>query len=216
MLLPFTAITASGSDGVPINFDTPSPLVILAITNGLLTKTTIDPSAVAANCETGNCTFPDYTSLAVCSSVEDVTPTIEVRCPRGQRSSDGGCSYTVPPLQNVHTARFDNFTTNNQGGPTLWIGASEHADYSSNTGTLVDFYILFFPDLSVFSRDSHANVTASLVALKVSVFLCLKTYNTTVTNGRTSTKIVNIQPSTFDEKQLSGGPRPRRRSRPRM
>ena len=68
--------------------------------------------------------------------------------------------------------------------------------------------MLFFPDLSVFSHDSQANVTASLVALKVSIFLCLKTYNTTVTNGRTLTKVADTQTPKFSEELLTGGANP--------
>jgi hypothetical protein len=196
---------ATGDNGLPtIIFQTVPPLMVLAITNGLLSKTKIDPSAVTADSETGNCTFPDYTSLAVCSSAEDVTPMIQVHCDRGQRKTDGGCSYTVPPLRlrQAPTARRDNFTTNDRGGPTLWIGASEN-DNSKPPGTMTNFYILFFPDPSIFSRDSDANVTASLVALKVSISLCLKTYNTSVTNGRTTTRVLDTQLPAFSEEVLS-------------
>ncbi len=221
-MLEFLALSIGGSDGLkPITFRTIPPLMKVAITNGLLTQTTIDPSAVAADCGTGNCTFPEYTSLAVCSSVVDVTPTIQVSCPRGQRKTDPGCVYTVPSLEAVSsdsftpndlggpTVRGDNFTTisnsgpsNHPGGPTLWIGASQNANYLLAPRTLTDFYMLFFPDPNVLSKDSKANVTASLVALKVSVFLCLKTYNTTVTNGRTLTKITNVQTPIFSQDSL--------------
>ncbi|KAL9106189.1 MAG: hypothetical protein Q9187_008594, partial [Circinaria calcarea] len=117
-----------------------------------------------------------------------------------QHKTDGGCSYTVPPLQQLPTARYDNFTTNDQGGPTLWIGASHNDD--SHLEKITDFYILFFPDLSVFSRDSDANVTASIVALKGSISLCLKTYNTSVANGSTITGVVDTQLPTFSVQLL--------------
>ena len=199
-----SSITALEDETSTISFETVPPLVVSAISNGLVLKSAIDPSAVAAACDTGNCTFPDYTSLAVCSSVVDVTPTIQVHCPKGQSKTDGGCSYTVPPLQQRQTARRDNFTTTDNGGPTLWIGASENPD-PSFPATLIDFYLLFFPDTSVFASDSRANVTASLVALKCSISLCLKTYRTSVTNGRTITKVVDTQRPTFSEKVLAAG-----------
>lgn len=37
-------------------------------------------AAVSANCPTGNCTFPDYASMAVCSRCRDVTTSIEDVC----------------------------------------------------------------------------------------------------------------------------------------
>ncbi len=129
----------------------------------------------------------------------------------------GECSYTVAPLQQAPTARGDNFTTMEDGLPTLWIGASENqglnASRSSdlvkagaNPANLVEFYIIFFPDRRVFSVDHKTDPSTSVVALQITLSLCLKTYNTTVTNGRTTTTITNTQRALkFSEKPLSQG-----------
>ncbi|KAK4694881.1 hypothetical protein P7C71_g2768, partial [Lecanoromycetidae sp. Uapishka_2] len=200
-----------GDQGVGFGtFSTLPSLMISALINGLLSPDTISPSAVAATCDTGNCTFPDYTALAVCTSTEDVTSTLLASCPQGTPEIDVGCNYTVPALQKFPTYRDDNFNT--QGGvPTdLWIGASAPnldnttSSYFDNKGLLNDFYILFFPDPSVLSGNSKANGTASLVALHISIALCLKTYRTTVTSGSTSTDVIGTQSPVFSDKDAPG------------
>lgn len=213
-LSPFIA------EGPSIDYYTVAPLMASAITDGLLTKD-IDPSAVAAECTTGNCTFPDYTSLAVCSAVKDASPKIINRCPHifDVSYDDGECSYTLSPLQEAPTIRKDNFTTQKDGIPLLWIGASviqglqasksdlvkAHADPAN----LIEFYIIFFPDPSVFSLHSGTDPNTSLVALQITLSLCLKTYHTTVTNGRTTTTITNTQSALkFSEKTSPRFPNP--------
>ena len=164
-----------------------------AVTNGLL-STDITLSDVRGFCSTGNCTFEDYSSLAVCSSIDDVTPSIVEHCREGRYVTNPGCTYSVPQLQQSPTWRQDNFTTDD-GSPTLWIGASQASPsgFPSGPMTLVDFYVLYFPDISVFSLNFTGNLTASLVALKGSLDLCVKTYRTTITNGETSTYLVDSQ-----------------------
>ena len=165
----------------------------VAVTNGLLTPS-VSSSEVTANCHTGNCTFADYSSLAVCSSVDDVTSTIIAHCPKGVPSTEAGCSYTVPQLQQSPTPRQDNLSTD-QGGAALWIGASNAIPkgYPSGPETLVEFYVLYFPNVTILTLDNNANVTASLVALKGTLNLCVKTYHTALTNGETSTNVTNNQ-----------------------
>jgi len=192
-----------------------------AVTDALFANE-IDPSAVAAECTTGNCTFPDYTSLAVCSAAEDVSPKIINRCPHifDVTHWEGECYFTLSPLQIAPTARADNFTTMKDGIPALWIGASENQGLNAsrskdlvkagaNPANLVEFYILFFPDMRVFSTNHKTDPSTSVVALQITLSLCLKTYNTTVTNGRTTTTIANTPRALeFHEKTLSQAPNP--------
>ena len=97
-------------------------------------------------------------------------------------------------LQQTPTWRRDKFVTN-EAGNTLWIGASQTGPdgFASGPGTLVEFYVLYFPDVSVLTDGSGANITASVVALKGSLGLCVKTYHTDVTNAITTTNVINNQ-----------------------
>ena len=183
----------AGSNDEFLNFNTILPELQVAFTNGLQIPT--DSSAVPGYCHTGNCTFEDYSSLAICSSAEDVTPTLSVHCPPGQIETERGCSYTVPDLQQIPTWRRDNFTTIDRYGNTLWIGASQTkgAGFLSRPDTLVDFYVLYFPDKTVLADDFSGNITESVVAPKGSLDLCVKTYHTKVTNTITITNVTNNQ-----------------------
>ena len=179
-----------------LDFNTISSELQAAFTAGLQSPT--DSSAVTGICPSGNCTFEDYSSLAICSSANDVTPTLLVDCPQQHLETELGCNYTVPDLQQTPTWRQDKFVTTNQAGNTLWIGASQtnldgRDGFASGPGTLVEFYVLYFPDINVLADDSGANITASVVALKGSLDLCVKTYYTDVTNAITTTKVISNQ-----------------------
>lgn len=162
-----------------------------AVTSGLLT-TDASPSDIKGTCKTGNCTFADYSSLAICSSVDDVTPTLIAHC-REHPDTEPGCTYTVPDLQNLTTWRNDSFTVK-ESGATLWIGTSQvNGGFPSGPDTLVNFYVLYLPDVSVLALDSKPNVTASVVAFKGALNLCVQTYNTTIMNGDTFTTVKDTQ-----------------------
>ncbi|KAL9041872.1 MAG: hypothetical protein Q9214_003960 [Letrouitia sp. 1 TL-2023] len=185
-------------NGGTLDFNTIIPQLQIAAVDGLLTLGA-DPSAVppvSGTCVTGNCTFPDYSSLAICSSAEDVTSTLIVDCPRGYPKTESGCTYLVPDLQQAPTWRQDNFTTHGGSlGATLWIGASQTRQdgFPSGPGTLVDFYVLYYDDIGALASDSGKNVTATVVALRGSLNLCVKTHHTTVINGITTTDVTNNQ-----------------------
>lgn len=114
-----------------------------------------------------------------------------VRCPRKYRETELGCKYTVPGLQQMPTWRKDNFLPTIQLGNTLWIGASQTSGdgFASGLGTLVEFYVLYFPYIHVLAGDSGANITALVVALEGSLDLCVKAYHTDVTNDITTTVV---------------------------
>ena len=164
-----------------------------------------DPSDVKASCLTSNCTFGSYPTMGVCSRVDDVTPDIVRKCPRG--NLDGwspGCIYTVKELKAHPPWLLSNLTTDLGGDSpanSLWIGASniirndnppEENDYTfPNPNTLIEFYTIYISDTKVFSTDSDANFSDSVVALKGGLDLCVDQYNTTVVNGTTMTVKLN-------------------------
>lgn len=196
LVLTFVHPRVVGSYDVNLKFNTIAPDLQAAFTAGL--QTPINPSAISGFCPTGNCTFDEYSSLAICSSAEDVTPSLLSDC-KGQSDAKLGCNYTVPEIRNRATWRGGEFSPTGKLGSTLWIGASETTQqrdgFRSGPETLVDFYVLYFPNITVLSDDAVANITQSIVALKGSLDLCVKTHHTTVTNGITNTTITNNQTS---------------------
>ena len=159
----------------------------LAIEAGLI-NTDASPSTVTGDCPTGNCTWPDYLTLGICSSVDDVTPSIIAHCESPEDDRDPNfCTYTVPALkQDPPTSG-----TNLSRAATLFIGASDPFNHSYPAlNTLVEFYVSYLKNLSVL-EDSEPRYTNQLLALKGTLDLCLYKYNTTVTNGITNTKLID-------------------------
>ena len=165
----------------------------LGIIQALL-KPNISPSELEGDCpKTGNCTYGIYTTMGVCSSVDDVTPSLVKDCPPQEDGTNSGCSYTVPDLRNHPTYQKDNFSSRLDN--TLWVGSSmvDPQGYRfPKANTLVEFYVIYLSDLSVLSLDSKANYTAALVALKGTLDMCVYTYSTTVTNGVTNTIQIDV------------------------
>ncbi|KFY99696.1 hypothetical protein V498_00574 [Pseudogymnoascus sp. VKM F-4517 (FW-2822)] len=70
---------------------TPPQSMLAAIYTGLL-NSDITLSDVTPQCQTGNCTWPLYNTLGICSSVANITDTVTINCPdEGFR-----CRYDTP------------------------------------------------------------------------------------------------------------------------
>ena len=154
----------------------------LAVEAGL-TNTDTSPSSVTGDCPTGNCTWPDYLSLGICSSVDDVTPSIIAHCESPTDNGDPNyCSYSVPALKQDPPFSGSNLSH----GATLFIGASNPNHSYPALNTLVEFYVIYLKNLSVI-EDFKPSYTNQVIALQGTLDLCLYRYETTMTNGITNT-----------------------------
>ena len=79
--------------------------------------------------------------------------------------------------------RRDNFSTD-APPMTLWVGASDSTDDLDHI-SLVQFYTIYLPDRKTY--DSRANITEELVAFKGELDLCVRSYQSNITNGVTKT-----------------------------
>lgn len=158
----------------------------------------ISPSDVAGSCSTGNCTFGLYTTLGVCSSVEDVTPTIvELPCPPDYHEkyyNAYNCPYTVPDLQQKPPVPRGSFVA---GHNTLFIASSRtnEARYP-DLSTLVEYYVIYQPDVETpletpFGDGEMSFNKSMLAALKGTLSLCSYTYNSSMEFGVTTTTVVS-------------------------
>lgn len=201
--------TPLGSEQIE-NVTPPPPEVVpemkLAIYTGLL-RDRVNPSEVQGNCITGNCTFGVFASMGVCTSVEDVTPSILTDCKNTEHFSgisDDKCSYTVPALRN--SPPFSNVRTH-AGEPvhsTLYMGAGkidvdpEITDTSQTpiSGTLIEFYIIYVPDLTILpQKEGKTSYTGKLAALKGTLSLCAHNYNSSMQFGVTNTVLQSQETS---------------------
>ena len=160
-----------------------------AAINNAVVQTPASLSDVAGICSTGNCTFPTYSTLGVCSQVEDVSSTIVRNCHHEPTGPSTKCFYSVNDLVKSPPWRKDNLTIEVPGN-TLWVGASDvmAGDSYPDPNSLGEFYVIYLPNTTNLDQfDVEKDHTRELVALKGSLNLCILSYQTNVTNGITST-----------------------------
>ena len=198
-----TYVTPLGSESIG-NINPPEvvPEMKLAILTGLL-RDGVDPSEVRGSSVTGNCTFGVFGSLGVCASVEDVTSSIVSVCKDTEQDSglsDDNCSYTVPALRRNPPFRSVKTRPGEDLYSTLYMGASmiyvnAYQDDTSETpinDTLIEFYIIYVPDLTTLSqpvRGYKTDYSGKLAALKGTLSLCAHTYNSSMQFGVINTTL---------------------------
>ncbi|KAK1065774.1 hypothetical protein LTR74_007655 [Friedmanniomyces endolithicus] len=159
-------------------------------------------TAPAAQCSTGNCTWPVVPSLAVCGSCTDVTPAMDYSCV-GVPGSNQNCTYTLTVGSTWSLA---------QPGYTF----STSPTGSSSTGDPVLAYIVvsdyrtpYYNNSKYAYLDTWLMINASLTAVTANVcglWFCVQAYETTISNGLLSQKIIGNWSETDMTLDQSSGP----------
>ena len=122
---------------------------------------------VSAPCNSGNCTWPVYTSLAICASTADVTTSLRTSCSTLDSTQ---CDYSLPSGGSL--AGKNNFMS---------ISTTDDVGFISiafpNTSPVIDFFAFLI-----------SNKTSQPLLLESSLHLCAQSYNTSVINGKTEKK----------------------------
>ena len=140
-------------------------------------------ASISPQCPTGNCTFPAYASLSVCSECIDVSSLIEERCVEDKYGSSGECINRTSSLPN------GLFLDEGKISDAAVISSSGHGigvDGAMNTDKL-DQYRNGLLNLSMIISDTGSDGTYHLLAPKLAfdcVFsLCVQIHKTQVTQG---------------------------------
>jgi len=153
-----------------------------AIYSGLFNPYT-SLSDYAPLCSSGNCTWPSYTSLAICAYVADVSQYIQKH------------TYSLSGFNETTFYTIPNGGLLATGYQNLTLHPTDNAAYSTlafqNSQFLFNFYTFLY-----------SNQTGTPLLLESSFQLCAHTLNTTVTNGQTST----VEISRFTEVNRTGDP----------
>ena len=173
-------------------------LAVLAVKDGLL-RGDISPSDVTGTCPTGNCTWPDYHSLGVCSDIIDVSERITSIRREKSRFTQPGRNYSVPDTKDTidfyDKPSFSGTTLETQElGDTLWIGSQDTINNQyQGTNKLIQFYTMYVRDLTTWDehQDYTKNYKDELTALQVTLSLCVYTYRTSMTFGVTNTTTIS-------------------------
>lgn len=124
-------------------------------------------SDISASCNSGNCTWPLYSSLAICASTADVSTSLKSSCSTPESNN---CNYSLPSGGSL--AGNEDFmsiitTDDNTSTSIAFI----------YTTPIIDFFTFFI-----------SNRTAQPLLLESALHLCVQQYNTSVVNGKTQTK----------------------------
>ncbi|KAG8529026.1 uncharacterized protein KY384_006716 [Bacidia gigantensis] len=180
-----------------------------AIMQGL-SEEEADHSAVEASYTISNCSFTPYSSLGVCHSIEDWTQHILKQCGTNN-TRHSKCSSSVLEIQQHPAFRLENSNVS-ASGMTILMSAfqyntsllelsqetqtSHYPDHRAHAYTdvfefpandvLGEFYV-FYP-----SSEPRNQGNVFQYAFKGTLSLCVYTFNTTIVNGQTKTKVLDI------------------------
>ncbi|KAK5653985.1 hypothetical protein OQA88_7661 [Cercophora sp. LCS_1] len=169
------------------------------------------------SCPSGNCTYPEFASLAVCSACADISNLITIdQVSSGSRMNISLDRTVTPPSADRTTItryslpndlRLDNSLLLSLRGTT---NASRSLAFPGLETLIWSQTILRHPPSTntTYLGSSLSAVTATECAL----YYCVKTYNTTVTNGiltsSASPMKVDRDPSSWELRSFSNSPAP--------
>ncbi|PVH93549.1 hypothetical protein DM02DRAFT_733063 [Periconia macrospinosa] len=152
------------------------------------------PSNVPANCPTGQCSWSDYTTLALCTSLSNITTDLIYQ------STDIGDLITLPGITNMDKRIFRTMsltTVFGNGRETLGF-SGQRANLSTlalnKTGNVIQdlaqVYLSYYDPCLADRNLTAYRRTENWRAYKASVGLCLQTLSTNY-NSSTNTSIIS-------------------------
>ncbi|KAE8454181.1 hypothetical protein EG329_005106 [Mollisiaceae sp. DMI_Dod_QoI] len=177
-----------------------APLNVLAPVNAGFFAEAVLP--VAPTCPTGNCTYPNTPTLAICGECAPITSQ-KTLCDQQKQF----CNYTTPSGSNFSILDH-NATTPAEGiGMFSTTTLGQHWNASSlDTLYLANWDMMYFP----YGITSKQSPNSTLNAVECAMWMCVNTYSTTVQSGvfqqqlissysRTNLSIVEGQATTFQD-----------------
>ncbi|OJD40001.1 zinc-binding oxidoreductase protein [Diplodia corticola] len=138
-------------------------------------------------CGTGNCTYPDYRTLGMCSSCEDYSAAINKSCIETSPSSLA-CNWTLPSGLQLSLPY----------PITMVMGSGDASVYGStwNETALVTTELLTLPDAPTYSSTGGSIADFVTAAYRCSLSPCVRTYRLNVTQGVARETLVDTTPVT--------------------
>ncbi|KAJ4289568.1 hypothetical protein N0V90_010897 [Kalmusia sp. IMI 367209] len=185
---------------MPAGYDAISPGMKGAIFSGLFASANVTINDTLPTCTTGNCTFPDYQSLAICASSADVTSHLQNLTTKGELKwclPGGFCnSNNLTARTAGHDAIIANITSavtrankDASDGKDLWPFNYTSVAFANHVTPVGDFYILY----ENLTRSGPSTATPWM-AVELVLDWCVPTFSTHVTNG---TAVTSRRPDPF-------------------
>lgn len=157
----------------------------------------VTPGAMPSSCLTGNCTFSIFSTLGLCSSCEDISETLVTSVTCNPDSSEYCSEF---PLAYTYTSALPSGTRVEWGGNVSLVGFV--STFFEDT-----FKFEFLVPRTLFSDrkidpSTGKNLTACINApssdwrcrgygaANCAIYPCVRTYNTSITTGKTSELLV--------------------------
>jgi hypothetical protein len=187
------------------NIDDLEPSMKAAVYDGMMYLNVLNTGAsISARCPSGNCEFPTYASVAVCSKCQDITSAIDNICvplnktrlpPEMGGSSSGPYNCTIQAtlpgglhlanglayaLNNGYRYNFLNMTTSSTRARVTGI-PFEDRSFADTTLMIANVSLLNRTILS--SSDIYDLMLNNTLAFNCSLSFCLQAYTAKVTDG---------------------------------
>lgn len=187
-----------------------SPATINSISDALAPGN-FNLSTVAPICSTSNCSWTDYSSLGICTTVSDISSAI-ISNPcdltsfenlfkvAGVTNTGYPCFNYTLPVQVVgsvihnNTGSSVNATLSNTfSAPTpksLTMQIMSFMPATNNISSVGTFYLMYQPG---FSSQINNSALPDPVAYELNLNFCIQTYNTIISNGATDTTLLSTR-----------------------
>lgn len=143
-----------------------------AVYSGFWSSITSTIEPIAPSCSTGNCTYPEYDSLAVCHKVANVTDKLKITSQEGRF--------------NPYNATLPNGISLEYGVLITQINATENLTVSSED---VGLPITSF-DIVWQTNHEPNDANSTFNAFEAAFWWCVNRYKTEVVQGKPTTSVV--------------------------
>lgn len=169
-----------------------------AVLSGLFYANQSVMPEIAPSCGSGNCTFQDYQSLAVCSSVADVTGNLTNSTSGSENQTVYNWCLTSDHCLSVSdsnpTVALVTSAANNSQASVSWQ-PGQHLTmlnytsiaFADHPGPLADFYIIYRNTTHAGFNRNQASSDYIYYAVEFVVDWCVPTFETSVVNGTAMT-----------------------------
>ncbi|RDW66797.1 hypothetical protein BP5796_09546 [Coleophoma crateriformis] len=163
-----------------------------AISDALYTQGTNYISAIAPTCPSGNCTWPEYQSLGVCSRVSNISHLLNETT-----VGDGQMGPTIMNLTLPNDAylEYGVYKTNISSGLAITYTPGQQLGLLTDNTTIgpliLDAYIIYERDGANFLEVNSTNPAYEFDALEILLYWCVNAYQTTVNLGLATTTVSN-------------------------
>lgn len=182
-----------------------------AVFNGIFSWQTVQD--VRPVCDTGNCTFPLFDSLAVCSKCKNVTNDVVNNTPQPALNAMRGVqniSYTLPGGAHINfSALFQegNLAVGPSTISTTVLPANLSKEVLGLQDPLLMLAVLQFPNIQ--EQVVQGNYWSSLpVTQECALYFCVNTYNISVLNSVANTTAISSWTSDTGTPTVGGALQP--------